>query len=395
MTRRIVAFALSASLLALVACSGDDDTGAPSGTEDSVVDAEPTTGEVDPTFPGAAWATVDPVEAGFDPAALDALSAEAEAADSGCLAVVRDGELVLDEGWGPGQPGDPRQAFSATKSITSVLTGIAQDEGDLSIEQPAADFIPEWADTPAGAVTVEDLLSNDSGREWSLALDYRDMAVQAPDKTQFAIDLEQTSQPGEVWAYNNSAIQTLSAVLEEATGQPATDLAAEQLLEPIGMADSTMTTDASGGALTFMGLQTTCQDLARFGLLMLHDGSWGGEQVVSAEYVQQATGEPSTDLVDNYGLLFWLNRTGRMASPTIATAATAATGATTETETETDTQMVPEAPDDVFWALGFQEQIVAVIPSEGIVAVRMGTTPPADAPFTYAELTGGVLGALA
>jgi CubicO group peptidase (beta-lactamase class C family) len=393
MLRRIVALTLSASLLALVACS-DDDAAAPSGPEGSAVDAEPTTTEVDATFPGAQWATADPAEAGFDPAALDALSAEAEAADSGCLAVVRDGELVLDEGWGPGQVGEPRQAFSVTKSITSVLTGIAQDAGDLSIEQPAADFIPEWADTPADVVTVHDLLANDSGREWSLALDYRDMAVQAADKTQFGIDLEQTSPPGEVWAYNNSAIQTLSAVLEEATGQPATDLAAEQLLEPIGMADSTMTTDASGGTLTFMGLQTTCQDLARFGHLMLHDGSWDGEQVVAAEYVQQATGEPSTDLVDNYGLLFWLNRTGRMASPAIATAAT---GATTETETqpETDGQMVPTVPDDTFWALGFQEQIVAVIPSEGIVAVRMGTKPPAEAPFTYAELTEGVLEALA
>jgi CubicO group peptidase (beta-lactamase class C family) len=388
--RKTVAALLLASLIGLVACSGDDEPSSSGPSDESVPDASPP--EAAATFPGAEWSTVAPAEAGFDPAALDALSQQAEAAGSGCLTVVRDGELVLDEGWGPGQVGEPRQAFSVTKSITSVLTGIAQEDGHLSIEQPAADFIPEWVGTPADAVTVEDLLSNDSGREWSLGIDYREMAVQAPDKTQFAIDLEQTSPPGEVWAYNNSAIQTLSAVLEEATGQPATELAEAQLLEPIGMTDSSMLTDASGGALTFMGLETTCQDLARFGHLMLHDGAWDGEQVVPADYVQQATSEASTDLVDNYGLLFWLNQPGRMASPTIATSAA---GASDAGEIEPDGQMVPTAPDDVFWALGFQDQVVVVIPSEGIVAVRMGTKPPADAPFTYAELTEGVLGALA
>jgi hypothetical protein len=57
-------------------------------------------------------------------------------------------------------------------------------------------------------------------------------------------------------------------------------------------------------------------------------------------------------------------------------------------------QLVPDAPEDAFWALGFRNQIVAVIPSEGIVAVRMGAAPPPGAPFTQAELTEGVLDAL-
>lgn len=56
--------------------------------------------------------------------------------------------------------------------------------------------------------------------------------------------------------------------------------------------------------------------------------------------------------------------------------------------------MAPGAPDDVFWALGFRNQVVAVIPSEGVVAVRMGAAPPADAPFGHVELTTAVLDAL-
>ena len=136
------------------------------------------------------------------------------------------------------------------------------------------------------------------------------MAIGASDKTAFALALGQDAPPGDVWAYNNSAIQTLSAVLEAATGEDPVDYARTQLFEPLGMADSTLTTDAAGNALTFMGLRTTCLDLARFGYLMLRDGVWDGEQVVSSDYVEQATGRSSTELNAAYGLLWWLNREG-------------------------------------------------------------------------------------
>ena len=59
-----------------------------------------------------------------------------------------------------------------------------------------------------------------------------------------------------------------------------------------------------------------------------------------------------------------------------------------------DGQLVPGAPEDAFWALGFNDQIVAVIPSEGIVAVRLGAKPPPEAPFSRGELTTGVLAAV-
>ncbi len=76
-----------------------------------------------------------------------------------------------------------------------------------------------------------------------------------------------------------------------------------------------MSTDAAGNTLTFMGLQTTCLDLARFGYLMLQGGTWDGEQVVSADFVEQATAVSSTELNAGYGYLFWLNHRGRIGSP--------------------------------------------------------------------------------
>jgi CubicO group peptidase (beta-lactamase class C family) len=370
---------------AAVACSPDGRSGAGPGSTDSTATA---TDEDDVTYPGDEWATVDPATAGFDPAALGRLDEAAAAAGSTCLVVTRDGAVVDERYWQGSTADTPREAFSVTKSLTSTLVGIAQDADRLELDDPAADYLPEWRGTTSEAVTVENLVRNDSGRHWDLATDYRDMAIGASDKTAFALALGQDAPPGDVWAYNNSAIQTLSAVLETATGEDPIDYARTHLFEPLGMADSTLTTDAAGNALTFMGLRTTCLDLARFGYLMLRDGVWDGEQVVSSDYVEQATGRSSTELNAAYGLLWWLNREGTIATPALAT-----TGID-DWSGATRGQLVPGAPDDAFWALGFRNQIVAVIPSEGIVAVRMGAAPPPGAPFTQAELTVGVLDAV-
>lgn len=370
-------------LAVTAACSPDEPAKSDDASRDNTA-----TPVAEATYPGDEWATIDPVAAGFDPSSLGQLAAKAEAAGSSCLVVTRDGEVVRQDYWNGAGPEHPVEAFSVTKSVTSTLVGIAQDQGLLDIDQTAADFIPEWAGTNAAAVTVDNLLSNDSGRHWDLATDYVEMAVQASDKTAFGVDLAQDAAPGEVWAYNNSAIQTLSAVLESATGTSPVDLARTQLFEPLGMTHSKLTTDAAGNALTYAGLQTTCLDLARFGYLMLRGGEWDGEQVVSPEYVQQATGGPSTPLNAAYGLLWWLNREGPISSPLVAT-----TGAADAPIAKG--QLVPGAPDDAFWALGFNNQIVSVIPSEGIVAVRLGRRPPPEAAFAQTELTMGVLDALA
>jgi CubicO group peptidase (beta-lactamase class C family) len=366
-------------LSALIAGCADDGGDASPAPSTTVAD--------ETRYPGAEWDVVDPLEAGFDPDRLQDLADTAEAAASTCLVVVRDGAVVDERYWAGGAPDVPREAFSVTKSVTSTLVGIAQDDGALDIEDPAATYIPSWAGTPSADVTIRNLLSNDSGREWSLDLDYREMAALAPDKTAFAVGLGQDEPPGTVWAYNNSAIQTLDAVLEAATGTPMHEFAQERLLDPIGMASSEIRTDQSGSTFAFMGLQTTCLDLARFGHLALNHGRWEDGQVISADYLEEATGRSSTDLNAAYGYLWWLNRPGPIASPAVAT------GAPGEGSVA-DGQIDPAAPEDVFWALGFRDQIVAVIPSEGIVAVRMGDQPPAAAPLTQATFTDAVLAAL-
>lgn len=341
------------------------------------------------TYPGAQWATQSPAAAGLDKTQLDLIAARAKAGASDCFLVVRHGKIVDERYWRGSSKDRAQEVWSATKSYTSTLIGIAQDEGKLKVTDKASTYIPQWKGTRSAGVTVENLLRNDSGRHWDLKTDYTDMALKAKDKTAFSIALGQDIAPGRVWAYNNSAIQTLSAVIKKATGKDASAYAKAKLLTPIGMTHSVLKKDGSGGSLTFMGLSSTCRDMARYGYLMLHKGNWNGTQVVSESWVDAATGHSSQKLNAAYGYLWWLNRKGPIVGPLQPT--TGQPGGDQPVG-----QLVPGAPADMFFALGFGNQIIAVDPGSDTVVVRLG---PARAPagsgrFTQADAAQVVTKAL-
>jgi CubicO group peptidase (beta-lactamase class C family) len=330
-----------------------------------------------PVVPGEQWQTVAPAAVGLDAAALNTIAATARTGKSNCLVVVRHGKLAGEWYFNGSKPSVPQDVFSVTKSLTSTLVGIAQDEGDLRTGDSAARWIDEWRGTPAQAVTVRDLLSNDSGREWSPAIDYNRL-LRAADRTAFGIGLAQAQPPGQLWAYNNSAIQTLQRVLQRSTGQEVTAYAAQRVFGPLGMADTTMTRDLAGNAQMFEGLRSTCRDLARFGLLMLDRGRWGSQHVVSAGWVERATGISSTPLNAGYGYLWWLNRYGVLAAPlapmTLQRALDPATARS---------RLVPGAPPRMFWAIGLGNQIIQVDPGSDTVVVRLGSAEIQPKPPTF------------
>lgn len=301
---------------------------------------------------GFAWRTVRPNAAGLDPSALRLIARDARRAGSTCLLIARGDRIAGEWYWHDGTADESVAGFSVTKSVTSTLVGIAEAEGALDIDDRAAKYVQEWRGTPAAAVTVRDLLSNDSGREWSRESDYAGLIL-AADRTSYAVGLGQADRPGVVWDYNNAAIQTLDRVLRTATGMPTADFADERLFEPLGMSDTRMTGDASGQSTsTAFGLESTCRDLARFGRLFAQRGAWEGEQIVPRSWVEEAVGGPSQRLNPDYGLLWWLNGDGSLA---------------------------PGAPRDVYAAIGFGGQVVMVDPRSGTVVVRLGA--PGDGDF--------------
>jgi CubicO group peptidase (beta-lactamase class C family) len=327
--------------------------------------------------PGAAWKKVSPASVGLSASRLDQIAAQAKTGKSNCLVVVRDGKLAGEWYFNGTGPNTTQDVWSVTKSFASTLVGIAQDDGKLRIGESASRWIPQWRGTKARAVTVRNLLSMDSGRQWSVFTDYVQLQL-AADRTAFAIGLRQVAPPGTVWAYNNAAAQTLQAVLAGATDEPVQRFAQQSLFAPLGMDHTTMTADTAGNAQMFEGIHSTCRDLARFGVLMLDQGRWDGRQVVSQSWVEAATGKASSTLNTGYGYLWWLNHTGVLSSPLTATSIPAARNPTAKRS-----RVVPGAPNDMYWALGLGNQLIQIDPGTRTVVVRLGSSELVPRPPTF------------
>jgi CubicO group peptidase (beta-lactamase class C family) len=327
--------------------------------------------------PGAAWQKVSPASVGLDAAKLAQIAAQARNGKSNCLVVVRHGKLAGEWYFHGTGPATAQDVFSATKSFASTLVGIAQDEGDLRISDPASRWIPQWRGTKSADVTLRQLLSMDSGRAWDVVTDYLRL-LGAADRTAFAIGLGQAARPGTVWAYNNSAVQTLDRVLTAATHANVAEFADKHIFAPLGMEHTAMATDRAGNAQLFEGIHSTCRDMARFGVLMLNHGRWNGRQIVSRSFVAAATGHSSSRLNAAYGYLWWLNREGVMAGVTAATSI----GAVDQGDVARG-RMVPGAPASMYWALGLGNQLIQVDPGTQTVVVRLGSAAAIPLPPTF------------
>src|SRR5690606_24377657 len=110
--------------------------------------------------------------------------------------------------------------------------------------------------------------------------------------------------------------------------------------------------------LVYQGLSTSCHDIARFGHLFARGGAWKSKQIVPSQWLAEAT-QPSTELNDAYGYLWWLNRTGHVVEPSFPA------------RVEYDGQLAPAAPESMFAALGAFGQLVIVEPEDGYVVVRL------------------------
>ncbi|CUR61822.1 putative Beta-lactamase [metagenome] len=351
--------ALGSTLLAVALVAGGASTAAP---------AEPAQPGGQRSIEG--WPVRTPSSLGLRGGVLEAGAKEARRLDSTCFAVVKDGKLARDWNWQVGRD-VPREVFSITKSVASTLVGIAVRDGDLRLDDRVSTYVPQWRGTPSASVTVRNLLSNDSGRYWSLQSDYADLLA-ARNRTKYAVGLTQQYAPGSAWAYNNAAIQVLEPVLEKATGMGVARFARTRLFEPLGMTHSELITDRSDdAAMVFYGLRTTCLDLARFGSLYLGRGKVDGRRLLDTSYVKRAVGRSSTVHNAAYGYLWWLNRPGRIRG---ATDPVDAQGQPLRPVTG---QLAAYAPANVYAALGFGGQVLLVDPNSRTMVVRLGSPAPA------------------
>lgn len=277
---------------------------------------------------GAVWEL--PREAGFVPPDYVHDGARLSYADfaartyTNALLVIRDGRIVFEDYRNRSSDADRFISFSMAKSITSLLVGIALDRGDIrSLDDKAGDYVPELKGGAYGDVSIRHILQMRSGVDYEERYDFGEKPSMAALIHRNAVVLNQErfadrartiarkAVPGSRFNYATLDTAVLGWIVERATKRPLADYMAEHLWGPAGMeADGFWIADGAPGVgreLAGMGFNAALRDYGRLGLLMLNDGMRGGERVLPAGWVRQATAmqpfEPGG--TRGYGLQFW------------------------------------------------------------------------------------------
>ncbi|MEJ7646826.1 MAG: serine hydrolase [Chryseolinea sp.] len=273
------------------------------------------------------------------------------------IIVVYDGKII-GEKYAAGVDRNARlMGWSMTKSITNALVGILVKDDKLTLDAPAP--VPEWKDDERGKITLNNLLQATSGLKWSESYfiptsSFHGMFIRSDDKGGYAASMSAESAPGEKFEYSSGTTNILSAIIRRTTGdQQYYKFPYERLFSKIGMNSAIIEPDASG---TFVGSSyswATARDWARFGMLYLNDGVWNGERILPKGWVEYTTTPSSAALRGEYGAQWHLN-----------------VGAPEDDQN----RKIPTLSLDAFWADGFEEQWVMVIPSRKLVVVRLGAS---------------------
>jgi CubicO group peptidase (beta-lactamase class C family) len=250
----------------------------------------------------------------------------------GSVLVARHGKLVSED-YFEGSRSTLRQTRSTTKSITSILVGIAIDKGYLSgVDALVTPFFPDKQplknpDPRKERITVEDFLTMSSLLECDdnnlFSRGHEERMYLIEDYVKFTLDLPIRGFPswatrpedspfGRSFSYCTAGTATLGGVLERATKMPVPEFAKKFLFEPMGINQAEWPPTPSGLVFTGGGLGLESQDLLKLGQLYLNEGRWRGAQIVSKAWVQTSIRPhvhvDETDYVKetDYGYLWWL-----------------------------------------------------------------------------------------
>lgn len=271
-------------------------------------------------YPTTEWRTSTPEEQGIDSEALAAfIERVPRLGDLDSLMIVRNGYVVAEVYWHPFSKELRHELHSASKSIISILVGIALDKGFLtSLDQKVLEFFSEVEiqnlDDNKRAMTVRDLITMRSGLDCDIleGNDPVSQLINQPDATQFGLNWTMVDAPGSTFRYCQIDVYLLSAILAKVSGMNTMAFAEQYLFAPLGITNVDWNTSAEGLPLGFAGLRLDTQGMAKIGYLVLNAGRWGDRQIVSTAWLNEST-QPSTvnawvsDL--DYGYLWWTNHT--------------------------------------------------------------------------------------
>jgi len=309
---------------------------------------------------GARIAWPEGVDGSAASQALDAIFAEpnpAKPRNTRALVVIHKGRLVAER-YAPGFDAQmPLAGWSMSKTGTNALIGLRVKDGRLALDEMR--LMPEWLgrDDMRGAITLDALLRMTSGLAFhedpgNKLSDVSQMMFVQENTAAFAASKPLVHAPGTHWAYATGNTAILAGVLRETFDHQRDYLRypRERLFGPLGMRTAQLAPDASGNLMGGAFLYASARDWARLGLLYLRDGNWNSEQILPKGWVAYTTTPVIQSPQDEYGAQIWLKLT------------------------KSQGLGEPPMPEDAFYMLGHNGQVVAMIPSKDLVVVRLGQT---------------------
>ena len=318
-----------------------------------------------PPVGSSAWESVTPTSLGWNEAAIPNLKTFLETNNSRGFIVLKDGKIVIEEYFGnqltTGLFNSTSNWYwaSAGKTLTSAALGIANDQGKVNFDSKTSAYLTVgWSSLSLeqeNKITVRHQMTMTTGL---------DDGVANPDCTTPACLVYKT-EASTRWAYHNAPYTLLDKVITNATGKTLNTYLAEQLLSKIGMDGQYKLT---GDNNVFY---STPRSMARFGILLLNKGLWDQTQIIPESYVSLMT-TSSQNLNPSYGYLTWLNGKSSYMIPT--------------SQVIFSGSLSPNAPGDMFAAMGKNGQLINVVPSQNLVVIRVGDVPGNSlVPFTFQD----------
>jgi len=269
------------------------------------------------------------------------------------VVVVHNGKVIAER-YAPGVGVDTQLlGFSLSKSVVNALIGILQRKDLIQPAMAAPIRRLQDADDLRRAITIEHLMRMTSGLaldETFLGFDEASRMYLDEDMTGYAAKAPLIAPPGTRWHYSSGSFQLLAGIIRDVVGGPEQTLAFawRELFNPLGMSHVTLEFDGSGTLQGASNMLASARDWARFGMLYLNNGQIGGVRLFNENWVDFSA---AATLDTDYGAGFWTNRS-------------AAKGAAK--------RLRDGIPPDAFFAAGFLDQRIAIIPSRNLVIVRLG-----------------------
>lgn len=287
-------------------------------------------GALTPVLTNADWSASTPEAENLDRSRLEELVQRIRRGDFGRIAsllIVRRGRMAVEEyfnGWSAEQP---HTMQSVTKSVVSILVGLAASAGRLSIDDPVTRFFPGYEpianlDDRKRAMAVRDLLTMRTGLDW-VESPYAGSPLQRLndcrcDWLRFVLDWRMREPPGARWEYVSGGTILLGGIVGAATGSRLDQFASAQLFGPIGALGASWSQGLPDGLPHGGGgLALRPRDAAKLGQLMVDQGRWQGRSVIDSRWIQDSTQRTARGLrvwgghPFDYGSLWWLTSDDR------------------------------------------------------------------------------------